>query len=96
MEIKNKFPLPKVIINKKIQRKYLQDMPFSEKKKHNFSNTNTSNSKNKKEITNETKYRSNIIKKIKKNENNEVISENLDYSSLNQSYIDNIKKNLDK
>ena len=96
MESKKEFTLPKIKINKRIQNKYLNELPFTSKKKYNSKIMNKSNSENKKEIIKEKKYPSNIIKKVIKNENNELISEDLDYSSLNQEYINTIKDNLNK
>ena len=96
MGIKEKPTIPNFPINKKVQKKYLKDKPFSSFRKNSSHKNKNSISRGQKEFTKEIKYPSGIIKKVTKNENNEIITENIDYTGIKQSYINNIKENLDK
>ena len=95
--IKEKVNLPDYKINKKIQKKYLKEMPFNkiERKTYIKNNKNTS-SKDKNENMKEIIYPSGIIKKINKDEKNEIIEETVDYSKIREVYFNDFKQNLEK
>ena len=90
--IKQKVKLPDFPINTKIQNKLLKDTT----KINTKSKTMSILSDNQKEITTEIKYPSGIIKIIKKKENNKITEESVDYSNIKETYVNNIKNNLDQ
>ena len=81
---------PKYDINKKIQKKLLKELPFEPITKKLFQKNNSQNGS----ITKQIKYSSGMVKSITKNENNEIINENIDYSNIKEAYLNNLKNNF--
>ena len=93
-----KVQFPEYEINKKIQKKLIKVLPFEFINKKVFPLKNGINKEkpsNIKENTKQFTYNSGIVKIITKNEKDEIIKETVDYSNLKESYIQNLKKNLD-
>ena len=95
MGLTKKPKLPNFPINKKAQKKFLKD-PFKHKNNIAEKNIEETSEKDKKEIVKKMIYPSGIIKTITKNEKNQIIDENVDYTDIKPNYINYLKENLDK
>ena len=97
IKVGEKVEFPKYEINKKIQKKLVKELPFvfiNKKILPSKKDNNSISSSNKKENTKQFIYSSGIIKIVTKNEKEEIIKETVDYSNLKDSYIQNLKNNL--
>ena len=95
MGLTKKPKLPNFPINKKAQKKFLKE-PFKHKNNIAEKNIEETSEKDKKEIVKKMIYPSGIIKTITKNEKNQIIDENVDYTDIKPNYINYLKENLDK
>ena len=95
MGLTKKPKLPNFPINKKAQKKFLKE-PFKHKNNITEKNIEETSEKDKKEIVKKMIYPSGIIKTITKNEKNQIIDENVDYTDIKPNYINYLKENLDK
>ena len=95
MGLTKKPKLPNFPINKKAQKKFLKE-PFKHKNNIDEKNIEETSEKDKKEIVKKMIYPSGIIKTITKNEKNQIIDENVDYTDIKPNYINYLKENLDK
>ena len=95
--LREKPTLPDFPINKKIQKKLLKDHQSKKHQNNSEINKNKVNlDEDKKEIIKKVIYPSGIIKILIKNGNNQIIKEDIDYSNLKESYINNIKENVNE
>ena len=90
--INQKVKLPDLPINKKIQKKYLNELPFASIIETNILPTTIPGDK--KELKKEIIFPSGIKKIILKNEKNQIIEEKIDYSNMKEKALNKIKNNI--
>ena len=95
--------IPNFTINEKIKTKFLEKMPFSKTLEYLKGDDNYEDADNKKQNDNRKttieyiKYPSGIKEKITKYiDNGKIKCKEIDYSELNQKYIDKLEKNADE